>query len=162
MKVSSVELRTAYNTAEWLVQWHGLRLSAASDTFAWVLVSTQKRVQHLAFWLFWFGVCGHWLLSLSPHGHLASASGSGYLATDVRYRVYKSHRYRKLQLVFSSPGRSTIKLDEGARKPSWRLKTHWDTCDCRPTPSIEISSVFSEISASDSARPSQVADRRRF
>ena len=58
--------------------------------------------------------------------------------------------------------RSTIKLDEKAQKSSWRLKTHWDTCDCSATPSIEISSVFSEIPASDSARPSQVADRRRF
>ena len=27
-------------------------------------------------------------------------------------------------------------------KSSWRLKTHWDTCDCSATPSIEISSVF--------------------
>ena len=35
-------------------------------------VSTQKRVQHLALWLFWFCVYGHWLLSPSPHGHLAS------------------------------------------------------------------------------------------
>ena len=27
------------------------------------------------------------------------------------------------------------------RKSSWRLKTHWDTCGCSATPSIEISSV---------------------
>ena len=57
--VSSVGLRTRYNSAERLVVvcWHGLRFSAASDTFAWVLFSTQKRVPHLAFWLFWFCVC---------------------------------------------------------------------------------------------------------
>ena len=51
------------------------------------------------------------------------------------------------------------------RKSSWRLKTHWGTCDCSVTPSMEISSVtffFSEIPASDSARPSQVAHRRRY
>ena len=47
------------------------------------------------------------------------------------------------------------------RKSPWRLKTHWDPCDRSATPCIEISSVFSEIPASDSARPSQVADRRR-
>ena len=63
---SSVWLRTTYtyNTAAWLVQWHGLRLSAASNAFAWVLLSPQKRVPHVAFWLFWFCVCGHWLLSI--------------------------------------------------------------------------------------------------
>ena len=30
-------------------------------------------LQYLTFWLFWFCVCGHCLLSPSPHGHLASA-----------------------------------------------------------------------------------------
>ena len=67
--------RTTFNTAERLVQWHGLRLSAANDAFAWVLFSSvfpTERVPHLAFWLFWFCVCGHWLLSPS-HGHLTSA-----------------------------------------------------------------------------------------
>ena len=43
MTVSSAGLRlAAYNTAEWLVQWHGLRLSAASDTFAWVCFLHRK------------------------------------------------------------------------------------------------------------------------
>ena len=28
------------------------------------------------------------------------------------------------------------------RKSPWRLKTHWDPCDCSATPCIEISSVF--------------------
>ena len=46
-------------------QWHGLRLSATNNAFGWVLFSQQKRVSHLAFWLFWFCVCGYWLLSPS-------------------------------------------------------------------------------------------------
>ena len=95
-----------YNTAEWLGQWHGLRLSAASKTFAWVLFSTKKRVQHPAFWLFWFCVCGHWLLSPSPHGHLASAR-SGWFATVLTTRVQEPSTSETAALH-----RSTIKLDE--------------------------------------------------
>ena len=77
--VSSVGLRTAYNAAERRVRWHELRLSAASDTFAWVLLSfvfpTEKGSTSIAFLLFWFCVCGFWLLSPS-YSHLAfSRSG---------------------------------------------------------------------------------------
>ena len=76
MIMSRVEHRTEYSTAERLVRWHGLWLSAAGDAFAcvlfWPLFSPQKRPPHLAFWLFWFCVCGYWLL-LPFHGHLGSA-----------------------------------------------------------------------------------------
>ena len=112
MTVSSLGLRTAYmyNTAERLGQWHGLRLSAASKTFAWVLFSTKKRVQHLAFWLFWFCVCGHWLLSPSPHGHLASAR-SGWLAKyGTHYTCTRAIDIGNCSC--SALHRSTIKLDE--------------------------------------------------
>ena len=49
-------------------------------------------------------------------------------------------------------------------KSSWRLKHTGTLAIVVRPPSIEMSSVtfFSEILASDSARPSQVADKRRF
>ena len=48
------------------------RQATPSLGFCFPLFSPQKRVPHLAFWLFWFCVCGYWLLSPS-FGHLASA-----------------------------------------------------------------------------------------
>ena len=47
------------------------RQATPSLGFCFPLLSPQKRVTHLAFWLFWFFVCGYWLLSPS-FGHLAS------------------------------------------------------------------------------------------
>ena len=71
MIASSVGLRTTCNTAERLLRWGGLRLSAASDAFTWSCFPTRKKFRHLVFWLFCFCVCGCWVLSPS-HGHLAS------------------------------------------------------------------------------------------
>ena len=85
---------------------------------ATVLFSTQKRVSHQAFWLFWFCVCGHWLLSPS-YGHLASAR-SGWFAfgTCAVYNGKSSETPADVQL-------SIVRLSTlTKRKSSWRLKTH--------------------------------------
>ena len=61
------------------------RQATPSLGFSFPLFSLQKRVPYPAFWLFWFCVCGYWLLSPS-FGHLTSArSGTRwYMCTTVR------------------------------------------------------------------------------
>ena len=77
---------------------------------------------HLAFWLFWFCVCGYWLLSPS-YGHLVSAKSGKleWLATvHVVYNGKSSETAADVQL-------SIVRLSNlTKRKSSWRLKTHWD------------------------------------
>ena len=130
-------------------------VAGGSDTFAWVLFSPQKGAPHLAFWLFWFCVCGSWLLS-SSYGHLASAR-SGQLATVHVYNG-KSHRHRKLQLMFRSPSFDHQTWRKGSLPGDWK---HTGTLAIvvrhRPSKSVPF---FSEIPALYSARPSQVADWR--
>ena len=126
----------------WLEQWHGLRLSAASDTFAWVLFSTQKRVQHLAFWLFWFCVCGHWLFSPSPHGHLASARSRVcqiWLTRMCQQEPSTSETAADVQ--FSIARLSNLKKRPGSLPGGWR---HTETLAIvvRPRPSKSVPFFF--------------------
>ena len=66
MTVSSVGLRTTlYNSAERLERWHWLRLSAASNAFAWVLFSfvfpTEKGSTQSSVLAVLVLCCGYWL-----------------------------------------------------------------------------------------------------
>ena len=143
MTVSSVGLRTAYNTAEWLVvvQWHGLRLRVGGKRhlrLGFVFYTEKSSTPSvLAVLVLCLRSLAFVTVSTRP-----ATSRLPDLANLLRYIMCT----RAIDIGncswCSALHRSTINLDEKARKSSWRLKTHWDTCDCSATPSIEISSVF--------------------
>ena len=120
MIVSSAGLRTTSNTADRLLRWHGLRLSAASDAFAWGCFPHRKKFRHQAFWLFWFCVCGYSLLSPS-HGHLASTRIQIWLTRYCTCVVYMVRaKDWKLQLMFSSPSFDYQTWRKGSLPGGWK------------------------------------------
>ena len=124
--------------------------------FVLPLFSHRKKFRLLAFWLFWFCVCGYWLLSPS-HGHLASMPD---LANSLRYVCSEQWWEPETLETAVDVQISIIRLSKlTKRKSSWRLKTH---CIGPLRSCIEMSLVYPKyLPQSPLDRPSQVTDRRK-
>ena len=104
--------------------------------FCFPLFSLQKRFPHLAFWLFWFCVCGSRLLS-----RLTATSLLPDLANSLRY-MCSVQRKETLETA-ADVHLSIVRLSKLTKRNfSWRLKTQSDPCDHSATSCIKICSVF--------------------
>ena len=159
MIVSSVLLGTTYNTAEHLVRWHRLWLSAASDAFACVLFclcfphKNGLHTQRFGCSGFVFAVIGQWLM-WPPWGHLASTrahlNSLQYMCTCTMGRQCEPEALETATDVQLS----IVRLSNlTKRKSSWTLKTHWDPYNCSVT-LHQNQFGLSETPASYSAPPS--------
>ena len=147
------------NTAEWLVQWPGLRLSAASDhlrlgfgfyteksstpSVLAVLVLCLRSLAFVTVSARPPRVCQIWL---TRYGTCVQEPSTSETAADAQLSIARL---------------SNLTKRPGSLPGGWR---HTETLAIvgRPRRSKSVPFFFSEIPASDSARPSQVADTRRF
>ena len=116
-QVSSAGLRTTYNTADWLVQWLGLRLSAASDGFVF---PTEKGSTPSA--LAVLVLCLR-LLAFVTVQRPPRVWQSDIWLTCIRY-MCSAQRYKSSETA-ADVQRSIVRPSNlTKRKSSWRLKKH--------------------------------------